>query len=230
MRMKRIFVLGLLLGLEAVLVVPSALAADNGNAPPTLSFFSGGGGAHAGWVHTNDQPPGDTDQQAIQIYDTTDPNGYAGVLVHHVYGIPTAAFPNSKFDFKSNLTSPSSLGYLRLVILFSDGGRGELRPLTWQQNWTTVEDPNWDNNGGTCGFLFETSWQNIQGCHVGTIVTNAYITTDPGINVMFLIDNLFVDGKHFSNASDNGGSDANNTTATYTPTLLPPLLPALMPK
>ena len=203
-----------------LLVVPGlAAAADNGNAPPTLSFFSGGGGAHAGWVHTSDQPPGDTDQQAIQIHDTT--SGYAGVLVHHVYGTPTATFPNSKFDFKSNLASPSSLGYPRLVIRFSDGGNASLRPLSWQQNWTTVQDPNWDNNAGGCGFLFETTWQQIQACHPGTFVTNAYITTDPGIDVTFLIDNLSIDGKTFSNASDNGNGD--NTTATDTPALLPPL-------
>lgn len=219
--MKRLF--GPLFAAIAIfLTVPGlALGADNGNPPPTLSFFSGGGGAHAGWLHTSDQPPGDTDQQAIQIHDTTAPSGYAGVLVHHVYGIPTASFPNSKFDFKSNVASPSSLGYPRLVILFSDGGDASLRPLTWQQTWTTVQDPNWDNNHGGCGFLFEATWQQIQACHPGTFVTNAYITTDPGIDVTFLIDNLVVDGKSFSSASDNGNGD--NTTAFFTPDLLPPL-------
>lgn len=191
-------------------------AADRGNAPATLSFFSGGGGAHAGWMHSNDQPPGDTDEQVIRIQDTT--VGYAGSLVHHVYGTPTAAFPNSTFDFKSNLISPSSLGYPRLVIRFSDGGRAELRPLTWQQTWSTVADPNWDNNGGTCGFVYETTWNTVQGCHAGTFVTNAFITTDPGIEVEFLIDNLNVAGKQFSRAADNG--NGNNTTATFTPDLL----------
>jgi hypothetical protein len=219
--MKRL--LGPLFAAIAIsLAVPAlALGADKGNPPPTLSFFSGGGGAHAGWLHTSDQPPGDTDQQAIQIHDTTAPSGYAGVLVHHVYGIPTASFPNSKFDFKSNQNSASSLGYPRLEILFSDGGDASLRPLTWQQNWTTVEDPNWDNNHGGCGFRFEQTWQQIQACHPGTFVTNAYITTDPGIDVTFLIDNLVVDGKSFSNASDNANGD--NTTAFFTPDLLPPL-------
>jgi hypothetical protein len=210
----------LLIAAAILLVVPAlATAADNGNPPPTLSFFSGGGGAYAGWVHTDDQPPGDTDQQAMRIHDTT--TGYAGVLVHHVYGIPTASFPNSKFDFKSNLASPSSLGYPRLVIVFSDGGNASLRPLTWQQNWTTVQDPNWDNNTGGCGFRFEQTWQQIQACHPGTFVTNAFITTDPGIDVTFLIDNLEVDGKDFSNAGDNSKGD--NTTATDTPELVPTL-------
>jgi len=41
--------------------------ADNGNASPTLSFFSGGAGAHADWLVTADQPLGDTDNQAIRL-------------------------------------------------------------------------------------------------------------------------------------------------------------------
>jgi hypothetical protein len=219
--MKRLFLAGVT-ALWLILGVP-AFAADNGNAPPTLSFFSGGGGAHAGWVHTDDQPPGDTDGQAIHIHVT--PTGYAGVLVHHVYGMPTSTYPNSKFDFKSNLVSASSLGYPRLVILFSDGGRGELRPLTWQPNWTTVQDPYWDNGGGLCGYNFQVTWQHIQACHPGTIVTNAYITTDPGIEVDFWIDNLETAGKRWTSASDNGNGD--NSTATFTPDLLPAFLPPL---
>jgi hypothetical protein len=208
----------LVVALAALVVLPlGASAADNGNAPPTLSFFSGGGGAHAGWVATDDQPAVDTDyHQAIQIHDTL--ASYAGVLVHHVYGMATASFPNSTFDFKSNLVG-ASLGYPRLVILFSDGGRAELRPLTWQQTWSKVADPNWDSNGGACGFAYETTWQTVQACHPLTFVTNEYITTDPGIDVDFLIDNLQTAGKNFSSASDNGGDGADNTTATFTPDL-----------
>lgn len=216
--MKRLF-LALVVTVGVMTAVPATgLSADQGNAPPTLSFFSGGGGAHAGWVHTDDQPAGDTDQQAIRIHATT--TSFAGVLVHHVYGMPTASFPNSKFDFKADQPGPS-LGYPRLVIRFSDGGRAELRPLTWQQNWTTVVDPNWDNNGGSCGFLFQTSWNIIQGCHVGTFITNAFITTDPGRDVTFHIDNLEVAGKSFSAAADNSNGD--NATALFTPTLIPEL-------
>src|SRR3954463_3596786 len=126
-----------------------ATAADNGNAGPTLSFFSGGGGAHAGWVHTDDQPPGDTDGQAIHIHVT--PTGYAGVLVHHVYGTPTAEYPTSKYDFRCVNCAGPSLGSPRLVIQFSDGGDASLRPLVWFQTWTTITDPNWDNRGGSCG-------------------------------------------------------------------------------
>lgn len=212
----------LVAALAAVVGVPSAWAADNGNAPATLSFFSSGSGAHAGWVHTDDQPAVDTDySQAIQIH-TTDA-GYAGVLVHHVYGWPTAAFPNSSFDFKAAVPGPS-LGSPRLVILFSDGGNAVLRPLSWTTYWQKVADPNWDNTGGACGFVYETTWNTIKACHLGTVVTNEYITTDPGLPNDFLIDNLATAGKTFSNASDNGdgsGADgADNTTAFYTPDLL----------
>ena len=212
------FMGALLMALAALFVLPlGASAADNGNAPATLSFFSGGGGAHAGWVATDDQPAIDTDyHQAIQIHVTTD--SYAGVLVHHVYGWPTATFPNSSFDFKSSLIGPS-IGYPRLVIQFSDGGNASLRPLFWQQTWSKVSDPNWDNNAGGCGFLYEVTWQAIQACHPGTFITNEYITTDPGIEVDFLIDNLETAGKNFSSASDNGGDGADNTTATFTPDL-----------
>lgn len=211
----------LLAALAVLVVVPSAWAADNGNAPATLSFFSSGGGAHAGWVHTDDQPPGDTDSQSIQIDTTAD--GYAGVLVHHVYGWPTESFPNSSYDFKA-ATPGTSEGSPRLVILFSDGGRAELRPLFWTTTWQKVADPNWDNNGGVCGYLYEQNWNTVQACHPGTYVTNEYITTDPGLPNDFRIDNLETAGKTFSNASDNGdgtGTDgADNTTAFYTPDLL----------
>jgi len=95
--MKRFFLM-----LFAVLAVagaaPIAGLADSGNPPPTLSFFSGGQGAHADWLATSDQPPGDTDNQAIRLLTTdgapTYEKGYAGILVHHVTGIPAADFPD----------------------------------------------------------------------------------------------------------------------------------------
>src|SRR5438552_8526855 len=75
--------------------------AGNGHASPTLSFFSGGDGAHADWLATSDQPPGDTDNQAIRLQTTNDAptfeKGYAGIVVHHVSGIPAANFPDSSF-------------------------------------------------------------------------------------------------------------------------------------
>src|SRR2546430_15067373 len=77
----------------------SQALADQGHASPTLSFFSGGNGAHADWLVTSDQPSGDTDNQAIRLLTTNGAPSYAkghsGILVHHVSGIAAADFPDS---------------------------------------------------------------------------------------------------------------------------------------
>jgi hypothetical protein len=96
--------------ITAVLVtVPTVGLADQGNGPPTLSFFSGGDGAHADWLVTSDQPPGDTDNQAIRLLTTngapTFAKGYAGISVHHVTGIPADS------TFLAALNSRSSCRY-----------------------------------------------------------------------------------------------------------------------
>src|SRR6266699_3221498 len=81
----------------SIFLTPAMTLADNGNAAPTLSFFSGGNGAHADWFATIDQPPGDIDNQAIRLLTTNGaPSftmGYAGITIHHVTGIPAADFP-----------------------------------------------------------------------------------------------------------------------------------------
>src|ERR1041385_768843 len=101
--------------------------ADNGNASPTLSFFSGGNGAHADWLATSDQPPGDLDNQAIRLLTVdgapTFQQGYAGILFHHVTGIPAEAFPDSAFWNKTPCPyagSPATLGSPRLVVEFQN--------------------------------------------------------------------------------------------------------------
>lgn len=187
----------------------SALAStDNGNAPPTLSFFSGGSGANAHWQNDPNHSPADDNTQDIEIRTTTGPTGYAGVNVHHMAGTPTESYPNSSFEVKSNAPGPggvASLGSPRLVVQFSDGGRGELRPLTVNQSWQQVGDPNWDNNGGSCGYEFERPWNEIQQCHAGTVVTDVYLTTDP-YGLTYWIDNLMTAGKTWNEAADNGGA------------------------
>jgi hypothetical protein len=101
--MKRL--LWSLLAAAAAFLVGAPIAlSDHGQASPTLSFFSGGGGAHADWLATSDQPPGDTDNQAIRLLTTTASNGFAGILVHHVAGIPAASFPDSSFWLKAPRT------------------------------------------------------------------------------------------------------------------------------
>src|ERR1041384_326435 len=90
----------------AVFLMASTIThADNGNPSPTLSFFSGGLGAHADWIVTTDEPPLDTDGRAIRLLTTNDAptfaQGYAGILVHHVTGIRAEDFPDSSFWVKT---------------------------------------------------------------------------------------------------------------------------------
>src|ERR1041385_1151609 len=111
----------------ALLTWRTRTLADNGNASPTLSFFSGGNGAHADWLATSDQPPGDTDGQAIRLLTVngapTFAQGYAGILVHHVTGIPATSFPDSSFWNRTPspyFFEPYTLGSPRLVVEFQD--------------------------------------------------------------------------------------------------------------
>jgi hypothetical protein len=184
----------------AVCAVPALAASDPGGASPSLSFFSGGGSAYAGWVEDADDSDGDG--QDIRIHTTTLSTGYAGVEVHHVYGIPTAAYPNSSYEVKSDYNGASQ-GSPRLVVRFSDGGNGALRPLVNTTDWQHVADPNWDNTGGTCGFRFEVNWADIQNCHVGTFVTDVYMIADP-LGHTHWIDELNTDGETFTTGADNG--------------------------
>jgi hypothetical protein len=176
----------------AVVAIPSAFAADQAEAPASLDFSSSGGGAHAGLVRTADQPPGETDSQAIEVRVTG--TGYAKVLVNAADGMSTSDVPSSSYELKAATPGPS-LGSPRLVIRFSDGGEAQLRPLRWTTTWQKVADGNWDNRGGSCGaFLFQTTWQIVQSCHAGTYVVEEYLTTDPGKPNVFLIDELHTSG------------------------------------
>jgi hypothetical protein len=219
----------------SVLTVGSAWA-DNGNATTTMSFFSGGGGAHADWFVTADQPPGDIDRQAVRL-QTTD-QGYAGILFHHVTGIPAGDFPDSEFWNKTPdpyTFEPSTLGSPRLVVAFQNAagefdGYGDLRENLRGNNREQVSDvdtfPNspWDVMSGPCIFRYNVTWSIVQSCFTGDTVLSVYLTTDP-YNIYHLIDDLEVNGKRFSSASDNGNGKnaAAGPDATTDPSLLPPL-------
>jgi hypothetical protein len=70
-------------------------------------------------------------------------------------------------------------------------------------SWQLVEDPNWDNNAGGCGFLFQTTWANIQSCHPATFITDVYMIADPYGHTHW-IDELNTDGRVFTTAAGNG--------------------------
>src|SRR5579864_402702 len=222
--------------------------ADNGNASPTLSFFSGGDGAHADWLNTADQPPGDTDNQAIRLLTTNDAptfsQGFAGILVHHVTGIPAEAFPDSAFWNKVPYAPGPTLGSPRLVVEFQTptgqfDGYGDLREIARGSDWEMVSDaefpkpnstpgmyPNsaWDVMGGPCGFVYNTVWSTVQSCFSGDTTLSVFIVAD-AYGIYHLIDDITVDGKTFSSASDNGDgiNDPAGPDATVDLSLLPPL-------
>jgi hypothetical protein len=233
--------------LAVAAVVPIVLAgaplalSDSGTASPTLSFFSGGGGAHADWLATSDQPPGDTDNQAIRLLTTTASNGFAGILVHHVTGIPAASFPDSSFWLKAPPNNPSgaTFGSPRLVVEFQNAageedGNAELdqnmRGTGWQQVSDVSDYPNsgWDIHSKTCPFAYHQKWSFAQSCHNGDTVSTVFLVADP-YGIFHLIDDLNVDGKTFTSASDNGqGNNDPAGPATSEASLIPPSMLALL--
>jgi hypothetical protein len=232
--MKRYVFLALLGVSFGLLALSGPAFGDNGNAPTTLNFFSGGGGAHADWLATVDQPPGDVDNQAIRLVTTTDPHGYAGIYFHHVTGIPADAFPDSSFWLRSNFVGPS-LGSPRLIVVFQTAagvpdGDAELTPNSLTTTWRQISDASdypdsgWDIHGGTCGYGYHQVWSVAQACHAGDVVSQVFLTTDP-YGVEHRIDDIEVNYKRFSSASDNGGgnNDPAGPDATTDPSLIPPL-------
>jgi hypothetical protein len=224
------------------LAVPTIALADNGKTSPTLSFFSGGDGAQAHWLVTSDQPSGDSDSQAIQLQTTNDAptfaKGYAGILVHHVTGIPAASFPDSSFWLKAPPGFPlgGTEGSPRLVVGFQNAagepdGNAELdqvmRGTSWQEV-SDVSDPGnsgWDIHSKSCGFMYHKSWSVAQSCHTLDAVSFVFLVAD-AYGIHHLIDDINVDGKAFTDAADNsyGNNEPAGPTATTDPSLLPPLL------
>jgi hypothetical protein len=239
MRRTKVLLATVALAASLCVVAGNALA-DNGNGPPTLSFFSGGDGANAHWLVTSDQPLGDTDNQAIQLQTTNDAptfeQGYAGILVHHVTGIPAAEFPDSEFWVKTPNFTGASLGSPRLVVEFQDAagnfdGYGDLRPQTLSPMWQDVNDTSmygpsgWDVMGGPCVFRYNVHWADVQACFASDTVLSVFLVADP-YGITHLIDDITVDRKTFSSASDNGkgNNDPAGPSATTDLSLLPPLL------
>jgi len=235
--------------LLTVVVMAAAPLADNGGPSPTLSFFSGGNGAHADWFVTADQPPGDIDNQAIRLLTTngapTFEKGYAGILFHHVTGIPAADFPDSSFWNKTPETpyfgQPNTFGSPRLVVAFQNAlgqpdGYADLRQNTRGNGWEEVSAntfPNaaWDVMGGPCVFLYNVTWSVVQSCFAGDTTLTFYLIAD-AYGIYHLIDDITVNGKTFSRAGDNGNGNNGpaGPTETTDPSLLPPILVLFQPQ
>jgi len=195
-------------------------SSQKGRQTISVSFFAGHiGNVQSGSAHWTNSNSNDSDPFSI-VLDVPEGrfegflSSFAGINFHHLPGAPPAVAPS--FDFKADRTADSG-GSPRLVMQFSDAGNINLRPLAWVQDTWISEGPgnhpdpsaatNWDNNGGTCAFLYETTYQTAVACHAGATVTAAYIVSDSGwLNGPYRnwIDNIQYDGTVISQPSDNG--------------------------
>jgi len=141
--------------------------------------------------------PGGNPGNAAQL--TSTPTSYGNVALAGFPTDPTAITALS-FDYNPNVTGLSG-GSPRLTVSFSDGGSADLRPLALVAGtWTTVDGvvgANWDNNGGTCGFLYATTWAAVLACHVGATITDMTVINDSGwmfppAGTVVLVDNIRV--------------------------------------
>jgi hypothetical protein len=84
-----------------------------------------------------------------------------------------------------------------------------LRPLAWVANTWTHESgsgTDWDNNGGTCGFLYEKPYSVVVACHACATVTDAFIVSDEFAypnGFVHYIDNIDYNGTKISAPSGN---------------------------
>src|SRR6516164_2448011 len=124
----RIFVatvVAIMLGLVAVSTMAFAAPPDNTAWAPfdTADWIKGAGHSGFGLVTTSDATHLDGGIRLKTSDVPTDPN----------------SIKTLSFDFNANQTGGSG-GSPRMVVQFSDGGNGQLRPLTWTANtWTTVD-------------------------------------------------------------------------------------------
>lgn len=166
MRHRRSFPALLVLAAAAVFATTASAVA-----PVTFTFGNGT------WM------PGTGHDSQFGLVTSSDASGtFGGASIENFPSDPNSVTALS-FDFNANVAGPSG-GSPRLVVRFSDGGSGDLRPLEWTAGtWTTVDGINgnsWDNNGGTCGFLYATTWGGVKACHAGASISRIFVVNDSG--------------------------------------------------
>jgi hypothetical protein len=197
----------------AALAASSAFAVSLALAAPARAQFAFGsfsteGDARAGWVTEANSPLGSTEQQSIGLFvngtSASDFSDSARARFVGVAGPASAVAPS--FDFKV-FTVGGSGGSARLVLRFSDFGRGELRPLSLQANeWTHVDGAGagWDNRGGACGDRTSQTYAEIVACHPGANVTGVDVINDSGWlfpgGFQLLVDNVSYGGQTVSSS------------------------------
>lgn len=191
----------------ATVAALSAIAVSLALAAPASAQFAFGsfateGDASAGWVNEPNSPLGSSEQQSIGLFvNGTSASDFSDAARAKFVGVagPAPAVPPS-FDFKV-FTIGGSGGSARLVVRFSDGGRGELRPLSLSAGeWTHVDGAgtDWDNRGGSCGDLANQNYAQVVACHTGADVTIVEVINDSGWlytgGFQLLVDNVSYGG------------------------------------
>ncbi len=167
-----------------------------------LDSFVTAGKAQARWIDVPASPPGATDTQSIELTvqarSALDFNDAAWVTFRGFDSAPPATPPSFQYAISQ---AGSSGGSVRLVIRFSDGGYGFLRPVTFtpaQWNLADGSGRNWESRGGTrCGAAL--SYAEMVACHPGTTVTGLDLISDSGwlYNGRFtaVVDNISYGGE-----------------------------------
>lgn len=194
-----------------LVVMIFALSTSLGAQPrtkPNISFFVGGNG-NASWQAGESHGGEDNMAVALTVPGNSPPD-YAGIFFNRAGG--SAPVNEPSFWLKSSVISASG-GSPRLVLFWSDGGSSQLRPLVWTGDWQQVGAGSaindWDNNGGSCGFLYATTYATTVGCHTSAFVVSTFIVTDSGWLIqpyVHFIDDISLYGHTFASPKDN----ANN--------------------
>lgn len=174
----------LVLSVSIALTAISLALASPASAQLTFGSFATEGDARAGWIDEPNSPPGSTEQQSIGLFvngtSADDFSDAARAIFTGVGGVPPETPPS--FDFKV-FTLGGSGGSVRLVVRFTDGGRGELGPVSLEAGtWTHVDGAgaNWDNRGGSCGGRTSQTYDEVVACHTGAEVTVVEVINDSG--------------------------------------------------
>ena len=149
-----------------------------------IDAFATTGNAQARWIKDPAAPSGATEQESIALRVTAtsalDFNDAAWVRLLGVPSAPPATAPS--FLYKVSRVAASG-GSVRLVMRFSDGGLGFLRPVTLQAGrWVRADGAanDWESRGGTACASSGISYAAMLACHPGARVRSLDIINDSG--------------------------------------------------
>ena len=198
----------------AVLAMSGSASATSVNVPngQKAAFFTGGSGS-AGWVNGDDGfVPGDTDGKVMQL-SSPDGSSYGGFVAHAIDGLAASDINSLSYDFRVTTAgwTGGGLGSPRLVVEFTDSTSTapsdialnpvtDLTPGTWYH--MDAGSGAVDNEGGTCGFLYQATLSTALACHPGVTVMDAFVVDDSGWSTAgpftVQVDNLALNGTVYS--------------------------------